>query len=82
MIAPSPRLVAERDARLAALGSYPPWWRVLARRRWHHERAAILAMDVSQYSEMLRSWYSDDRIQDLARSTPSYAMLKRTEPQR
>jgi hypothetical protein len=62
----SPRLVAERDAKVLALGSCPAWWRPFARRRWRRRRAAIMAMDVSMWAEDLRRWYSIERVRDLA----------------
>lgn len=55
---PDPKSVAIREARLAALGPRPPWWRVFARRRWKRERDAILAMDVSELAAMLREIYT------------------------
>lgn len=66
MTAPNPALVAERDRRLAVLGPQPSWWRFFARRRWRRERAAILAMDVSEMAALLRRLYPSDTIEKLA----------------
>jgi hypothetical protein len=63
---PSEKLIREREAKLDALGPCPPWWHPFARRRWRRRRDAILAMDCSQMTEMLREWYSDEMLRDLA----------------
>lgn len=63
----SPTLVAERDAKLRAMGPRPPWWRPFARRRWRRRHAEIMAMDVSQYAEFLRHQYPAERVDELAR---------------
>jgi hypothetical protein len=77
----SPRLVAERNARMDALGPRPPRWRPIARRRWRRQYAAIAAMDVSAAAEMLRSVYSNERVRALAeRPSPTFAMLRRAVP--
>jgi hypothetical protein len=62
----SAKLLAEREAKLDALGPRPPWWQPFARRRWRKRRDAILAMDCSQMTEMLRGWYSDERLREMA----------------
>jgi hypothetical protein len=62
----SAKLLAEREAKLDALGPRPPWWRPFARRRWRRRRDALLAMDVSQMAEMLREVYSDDVLRAMA----------------
>jgi hypothetical protein len=54
MIGLSEKLLAEREAKLDALGRCPPWWRPFARRRWRRRLAVVLEMDVSQTAEMLR----------------------------
>jgi hypothetical protein len=53
MIGLSEKLLAEREAKLDALGRCPPWWRPFARRRWRRRLAVVLAMDVSKAAEML-----------------------------
>ena len=85
-VGPAPRtsskLIAERQAKLVALGPRPPWWRVLSRLRWHRRHAAIMAMDVSAAAEMFRSVYSSARVQELAEQfPPSFAMLKKAGPE-
>jgi hypothetical protein len=72
MMNDDPKLVAERDAKLKRLGSRPPWWRPFVRLRWKQQRAAILAMDVSQAALMLRGLYSTAYLEQLA-SMPSPA---------
>jgi hypothetical protein len=62
----SAKLLAEREAKLDALGPRPPWWQPFARRRWRKRRDAILAMDCSQMTEMLREVYSDDVLRAMA----------------
>ncbi len=64
-----PKLVAERDAKLKQIGPRPPWWRLFARRRWKQQRAAILAIDVSQVALMLRDLYSTAYLEQLASTT-------------
>ena len=65
----SPALLSERGAKLSALGTAPPWWRVFARRRWLRRHAEVMAMDVSVYAEMLRHWYPEGLI-EIAASRP------------
>jgi hypothetical protein len=70
----SAKLLAEREAKLDALGPRPPWWQPFARRRWRRRRDAILAMDVSVWAENLRRWYPAARVQEMAAvSAASYA---------
>lgn len=59
---PHPTLVDERSRLLRDLGPEPSWWRFLARRRWRSRRSAILAMDVSVATMMLRELYPADRV--------------------
>lgn len=69
------QLVVERAQRLADLGPRPPWWRILARRRWHRRHTAIMAVSVSRATAMLRSVYSSDRIRDLAERPAAHQMF-------
>jgi hypothetical protein len=73
---PSEKLIREREAKLDALGPRPPWWQPFARRRWRRRRDAILAMDCSQMTEMLREVYSDDVLRAMAvRPTIDYGNI-------
>lgn len=75
-----PKLVAERDARLAALGPQPPWWRPFARRRWKRERGYILATDVSQVTAMMRTLYTPECVEAIAnRPHPSFAGITKED---
>lgn len=73
--APDPDLVAQRDARLVALGPRPPWWQPIARWHWRRSRAAILATDVSATAAMLSAVYSSDRVRELAERPQPSAVL-------
>lgn len=61
----SAKLAVERCERLADLGPVPPWWRVLARRRWLRAFAAIMAADISTMGEMLREMYPRETVDAL-----------------
>lgn len=65
-MAPDPKLVAERDAKVQALGPRPPWWRLFARRRWDERMATIMAMDVGAFTAMLRDMYPPQVVRDMA----------------
>jgi hypothetical protein len=76
MIRPDdPTLVAERQAKLDALGPLPSWWRPFARRKWKRSRASILAIDVSVYAAMLRSFYTREYAEAEARRPLSFASI-------
>ncbi len=60
-----PSLVAERQARLNALGARPPWWKPFARRRFDRQHVAIMAMDCRWSSLILRRFYSSERTQQI-----------------
>ena len=68
-------LVAERQAKLDALGPRPAWWRLLARRRWKHERARICAMDVSKATAMFRRLYTPAAIEQALRPHPMLSVM-------
>ncbi len=71
-----PDLAAERVRRLTTLGSPPRWWRLFARRRWHRERRAILAMNVDRMSAMMRRLYPSETIERMVGAEPiDYAAI-------
>jgi hypothetical protein len=78
MVTPeNPRLAAERQAKLKALGPRPSRWRLFARRRWESARASILAMDVSEVAAMLQGIYTTAHVEEMAsRPSPLAAMFK------
>jgi 23S rRNA U2552 (ribose-2'-O)-methylase RlmE/FtsJ len=72
----NPKLAAERQAKLDALGEQPGWWRPFARRRWRDRRAAILAVDISEAAAMLRAIYDSAWSEEVAlRPSPAFASL-------
>lgn len=69
-------LVAERDRRIGAhLETKPPWWRIFARRRWRQKLDTLRAMDVSLFAAMLRSVYTRESVEDLAKQSGPAARL-------
>lgn len=73
-----PKLAAERDAKLEALGPRPPWRRPFARRRWLRARAAILATDVSTLAALMREVYSTRSLEQMAdRRSPFLSLIER-----
>jgi hypothetical protein len=56
----------DRDAKLAALGPRPRWWRPFARRRFDRAREAVMAIDVTESALLMRRIYNDDYIKELA----------------
>ena len=70
----SPRLRAERDAKVAALGARPPWWRVLSRRRYDRRRRELMAMDISIFAEQMREFYPSSAVAEMA-SRPDFGKL-------
>jgi hypothetical protein len=78
----NPKLAAERQAKLDALGEQPGWWRPFARRKWRDRRAAILAIDISEAAAMLRDVYSSAFAEEVVmRPAPSFAMFVKAEGQ-
>lgn len=74
---PDPKLLAERQAKIDALGPCPPWWRFLGRRRWRRAYATIMAIDVSFAAAMYRQIYSDAALEEIAnRPSPFSAFMK------
>jgi len=75
------QLVAEREAKLVALGPRPPWWRPFRRRRWTRARASILAMDVSKLTAIMRRLYgSYEEIHELvSREHVTFTNIKRAD---
>ncbi len=75
-ISSNPALVAEREQKLRALGSRPPWWRPFKRREWKRRRDAVLAMDVSEAAALMRVIYSKALLDEVVKlASPSYAMI-------
>jgi myo-inositol catabolism protein IolC len=73
-------LAIERDDRIRALGPRPPWWRPLSRRAWRRKRAAILATDVSIFTAMLRSVYTPESTEEMARRPAGFGMFRKRAP--
>lgn len=74
----SAKLLIERETKLDALGPRPPWWRPFTRRRWRARHAAIMAMDVSEWAEMLRHWYGDEYLKRLAAQPPMFGTMRKS----
>lgn len=75
-----PELLAERQARVDALGPLPPWWRLFKRRAWRRERSRIMATDVSTSAYMLRRIYSAAAVDELAaRQHPVFTLIGKAE---
>lgn len=78
MIGVNPERAVERCERLAKLGSPPPWWRVWELRRWLSAYRSIMAMDISQFAEVLRDAYPPAVIAEMAqRDAPWIARAKK-----
>jgi len=72
----SPKRALQRCELIAGLGAIPPWWRLLARRRWIAAFRAIMAIDISDVAELLRQHYSPSDVQALAeREHPTLGAL-------
>lgn len=68
----------ERCAQLRDLGPAPPWSRPWKLKRWLRAYRAIMALDISEAAEMLRSVYMSSDITEMAwRQSPFHALLKR-----
>lgn len=70
----SPRLRAERDAKVAALGQPPSWWRVFSRRRYDLRYRELMAMDISPFAELMREFYPSSSVAEMA-SRPDFGKL-------
>lgn len=68
----APKRAVERCEQLSKLGSPPPWYRPWRLHRWLLAYRSIMALDISEVSEMLRSIYTPDRITELA-NRPNFA---------
>lgn len=78
-----PKLLAERNAKLLALGLCPPWWRPFARRRWVRRYAAILAMDVTAARALLRRLYPAEHVVVVAQQEhPMLGAIARYRPEK
>jgi len=76
-----PQLVAERDAKILAIGPRPPWWRPFKRRRWQSARDALGYMDVSRLTALTRQLYPADSVVTMAmKPSPFLSMLKKAKP--
>lgn len=74
----NPARAVERCERLADLGPPPPWSRPWKLKRWLRAFRAIMALDISEAAEMLRSVYSPTAIEELAqRETPWMALARK-----
>jgi hypothetical protein len=60
----SERLYLERQRRLDALGSCPPWWKPFKRRAWRQQVARTMAMGITEFDEMIAHHYQDGRLAD------------------
>ncbi len=70
-----------RQVALDALGPRPPWYRLSARRAWNRRRAAIMAMDVSKYAEMIAIHYSPEHVELAAQAErPLFRQLTKSRP--
>lgn len=56
----------ERCERLAALGPAPPQSRSWKLRQWLRAYRAIMAPDIGEHAEILRSVYTDEKLRELA----------------
>lgn len=52
-----------RERRLDALGPRPPWWRLIARRRWARTHAEIMALQLTDFDLTLREYYTSESIE-------------------
>lgn len=78
MSGPVPRLAVERCQRIAALGPPPPQRHNRKLARWLDAFRSIMALDISESAEMLRSVYTPTSIVEAAeRSNPMLAFLTR-----
>jgi hypothetical protein len=73
----NPARAVERCVRLADLGPPPPWSRPWKLKRWLRAFRAIMALDISEEAEMLRSVYSPSAIEELAQRTTPWMALAR-----
>lgn len=77
----NPKRAVERCERLSKLGPPPPQRHNRKLRKWLDAFMAIMALDVSEYAEILRSVYTPGSIEDLAhRPMPWVYSLVRKEP--
>lgn len=78
MIEDDPRLVAERDAKILALGPCPPWYRPLKRRRWRIARTQLGFMSVSRMTAIAREMYPADSVLKMSmRPSPFLSLLRK-----
>lgn len=77
----NPKRAVERCERLSALGRPPPQRHNRKLRKWLDAFAAIMALDISEAAEMLRSVYSRDVVlQTMERPNPMFAFLRKAPP--
>lgn len=62
----NPKRAVERCERLAKLGPPPPWSRPWKLKRWLRAFRAIMAMDITDFGEMLRDAYPASYVSELA----------------
>lgn len=62
----APKRAVERCEQLAIIGPPPAWYRPILLRRWLRLYRSIMALDISEVSEMLRSIYTPEHIIELA----------------
>jgi len=76
----SVRRAVERAEQLAILGPPPRWYRPVLLARWSRLYRAIMTLDLSEGAEILRSYYSDERVRELAEQpSPWSGILRRSK---
>lgn len=73
----SPRLRAERDTMVAALGQRPPWWRVFSRRHYDQRHRELMAKDISIFTEQMREFYPSSSVAEMAGRPDLSKLVKR-----
>jgi len=77
----SVRRALERAEQLAILGPPPRWYRPVLLARWTRLYRAIMALDISEHAEILRSYYSDEHVRELAEQpNPWLGIPRRSKP--
>lgn len=73
----NPKRAVERCERLSALGPPPPQRHNRKLRKWLDAFMSIMALDISEFSEILRSAYTPDAIVEAAFRPGSFAFLRK-----